>query len=205
MNASKKALMSAVKYKNIHLATHGLVDYEASADTLYASCLLLTGAQNWLYEGAYNESLGNGIVTADEISRQDWSHVELVVLSSCMSGLNDFTINKGFNGMVSALSAAGVKYVICSLWNQSDLATAVMMEEFYRLYEKEKKTPCHALREAQYYLRNVTIRELKEKGWLNNTDIRIQSFIEGYSRMNERRKPFRDEIYWGGFECFRCN
>lgn len=97
------------------------------------------------------------------------------------------------------------KYVICSLWNRSDLGTAVMMEEFYRLYEKKKKSPCHALREAQHYLKNITIRELKEKGWLNNTDVRIQPFIERYSKMNERRKPFRDEIYWGGFECFRCN
>ena len=205
VNASKKALLSAINYKNIHLATHGLVDYEASADTLYASCILLAGAQNWLSDGVVNVKFGNGIVTADEISRQDWRHVELVVLSTCMSGLNDYTINKGFNGIVSALSAAGVKYVICSLWNQSDLGTAVMMEEFYRLYEKEKKSPCHALREAQYYLKNITIRELKEKGWLNSTDVRIQPSIERYSKMNERRKPFRDEIYWGGFECFRCN
>ena len=205
LNATKNRLLSAENYRCIHLATHGVVDYESSADTLYASCILLTGAQNWLSDGISNKSLGNGIVTADEISRQDWKNVDLVVLSTCMSGLNDFSINKGFNGMVSALSAAGVKYVICSLWNQSDVGTAVMMEEFYRLYVQERKTPCEAIREAQIYLKNITIRELKDKKWLSIGDVRVQPVLEVYRNMNDRRKPFRDEVYWGGFECFRCN
>lgn len=205
MNANKKVLLSAMNYKNIHLATHGFVDYESSTDTLYSTCLLLTGAQNWLTSGEIDKKFGNGIVTADEISRLEWKNVELVVLSTCMSGMNDFTINKGFNGMVSALSAAGVKYVICSLWNQSDFGTAIMMEEFYRLYQQEGKTPFEALREAQIYLKNVTIRELKDRGWLNITDIRVKEVIDQYRKMNDRRRPFRNEVYWGGFECFRCN
>lgn len=205
INASKNTLFSATNYKSIHLATHGLVDYESSGDTLYSSCLLFSGAQSWLSDGIYNLNIGNGIVTADEISRQNWHHVELVMLSTCMSGMNDYTINKGFNGMVSALSAAGVKYVICSLWNQSDFGTAVMMEEFYRLYKNEGMRPVEALRGAQKYLKNVTIRELRERGWLNITDIRVKDVIDQYRKMNDRRRPFRNEVYWGGFECFCCN
>lgn len=204
-NARKNTVLSATNYKNIHLATHGLVDYEASADTLYSTCLLFAGAQNWLTNGKMAQGFENGIVTADEISRLNWKNVELVVLSTCMSGMNDYTINKGFNGMVSALSAAGVKYVICSLWNQSDFGTAVMMEEFYRLYKNEGMRPVEALRGAQKYLKNVTIRELRERGWLNITDIRVKDVIDQYRKMNDRRRPFRNEVYWGGFECFRCN
>ena len=204
-NARKNTVLSATNYKNIHLATHGLVDYEASADTLYSTCLLFAGAQNWLTNGKMAQGFENGIVTADEISRLNWKNVELVVLSTCMSGMNDYTINKGFNGMVSALSAAGVKYVICSLWNQSDFGTAVMMEEFYRLYKNEGMRPVEALRGAQKYLKNVTIRELRERGWLNITDIRVKDVIDQYRKMNDRRRPFRNEVYWGGFECFCCN
>ena len=107
--------------------------------------------------------------------------------------------------MISALSAAGVKYVISSLWSQDDLGTAVMMEEFYRLYEGESRTPDEALCRAKEYLKNISIRDLKEKGWLGIQDDRVQPVLEQYRQMNDRVKPFRNEIYWGGFECFQCN
>lgn len=151
------------------------------------------------------QSISNGDVTTDQLEAQDriryFLYKELIApIKSSFADVSALYIAPS-----SELINLPFKYVICSLWNRSDLGTAVMMEEFYRLYEKKKKSPCHALREAQHYLKNITIRELKEKGWLNNTDVRIQPFIERYSKMNERRKPFRDEIYWGGFGCFRCN
>lgn len=205
VDASKKMLLSAGKYRNIHIATHGWVDYANSADTLYSFCVFLTGAQNWLKDGVVTPQYGNGIVTADEISRQNWKNVNTVVLSTCMSGMNDYAVGKGFHGMVSALSAAGVKYVISSLWNLDDLATAVMMVEFYRRYECEGKQPYEALREAQHYMKKVTIKELKDKGWFDIEDTRVRSVLDRYKLMNERFRPFRNEIYWGGFECFRCN
>lgn len=205
INASKNNLLTFGEYKGVHLATHGWVDYGDSEEALYSSCIFLAGAQNWLSDHVQDPQIGNGVVTADEISRQNWKKVKLVVLSTCMSGLNNYTINKGFHGMISALSAAGVKYVISSLWSQDDLGTAVMMEEFYRLYEGESRTPDEALCRAKEYLKNISIRDLKEKGWLGIQDDRVQPVLEQYRQMNDRVKPFRNEIYWGGFECFQCN
>ena len=205
ISATKNRLFSGNKYRNIHIATHGWVDYDGGADTLFSSCLFLAGAQNWLENREMNAETGNGIVTADEISRQNWSGVNLIVLSACMSGMNDYTVNKGFNGMVSALSAAGVRYVISSLWKLDDLGTAIMMEEFYRCYIIEKKSPVEALSCAQAYLRNITVGEIRAAGWLNITDVRIKPVIERFEQLSNQRKPFRDEIFWGGFECYRCN
>ena len=205
LEATKDVLLLATGYRCIHLATHGWVDYDSTSDTLYSSCLFFAGAKNWLVNGIQIPGLGNGIVTADEISRLNWTSVNLVVLSSCMSGMNDYSIDKEFNGMISALSAAGVKYVISSLWSQDDLATAIMMEEFYKRYQKEKQNPDEALRNAQNYLKNVSLGEIRSKGWFDTTDKRIGTILDQYQNMNDRVKPFRDEIYWGGFECYQCN
>lgn len=67
----------------------GFFDLEEETNSLYSSCLLFAGAGNWLKNGNATEKYGNGIVTADEISRMDCRNVELVVLSACFGGMND--------------------------------------------------------------------------------------------------------------------
>ncbi len=95
----------------------------------------------------------------------DLTSTKLVVLSSCLSGMNEVFLSTGFHGMVSAFSAAGVKYVISSLWSVNDLATAVFMDAFYSYYANGAEEPPTALRKAQDYLRDATIEELRMQGW----------------------------------------
>lgn len=210
IRATKKSLLDGRKYKNIHIATHGFFDGTYNENVLFSSCLLFAGVKNWIRTGEISIKYGNGIVTADEISRMDLRTVDLIVLSSCMSAMNDALINKGLHGMVGALSAAGVKYVISHLWDANDLSTAIMMDSFYFYYGIKHLSPPEAMARAQDYLRKITVGELKKKGWfayfknsLHNKEMIKR--IEEFENCSERMRPFKNEIYWGGFVCYRCN
>ena len=196
-------------YRNIHIATHGYFDLEDSRSSMYGSCLLFAGVKNWGKQGEISRAYGNGMITADEVSRLDLRTVELAVLSSCYSGLNDSIINKGFYGMIGAMSAAGVKYVVSHLWEADDFATAILMDAFYYQYIQMQKTPPEALRLAKKYLKRVTVGELKRCEWFkdirkNNSDGRIRKLIEQYETADERIRPFKSEAYWSGFVCYQC-
>jgi CHAT domain-containing protein len=62
---------------------------------------------------------------------------------------------EGALGLPRAFHVAGAQSVITSLWNVSDPATSVLMEEFYRrLWSAKKVSKLEALRQAQLYVLN---------------------------------------------------
>lgn len=112
--------------------------------------------------------------------------------------------------MVSALSAAGAKYVVSNLWSVNDLASAVFMDAFYYYYANGWNTPPVALSKARDYLRSVTIDELKRQGWFHPTtyqmlDADSRNFLYSLENKNGKLKPFRNESFWGGFTCYECH
>ena len=115
----------------------------------------------------------------------DLTSTKLVVLSSCLSGMNEVFLSTGFHGMVSAFSAAGVKYVISSLWSVNDLATAVFMDAFYSYYANGAEEPPTALRKAQDYLRDATIEELRMQGWFRS---------DTYQLLDEESQEFMESL-----------
>ena len=209
--ATRYQLQNGIGKRNIHLATHGYFDLLGDTDSIYSSCLLFSGVCNWLRKKEWDSNCGNGILTADEISRYDYHNVELVVLSSCLGGMNDIVASKGFQGLIGGFSASGVKYVISNIWNADDMATAILMDAFYYQYCLKKVAPPVALKRAKQYLRTVTIGDLKRRNWFeyilqgnilnSNMKMRVSSYVD----KNERFRPFKNEIYWSGFTCFRCN
>ena len=149
------------------------------------------------------------MLTADEISRLDYKNVELVVLSSCLSGMSDMSLNKGFQGMIGAFSAAGVHYVISHLWEADDFGTAVFMDAFYYQYAVKHVSPPIALNLAKTYMRNVTIGDLRNKHWFDqirmmDSDEKLLKTILGYEKLDDELRPFKSEAYWGGFTCYQC-
>lgn len=150
--ATKNVVLSAHGYKNIHIATHGYFDMENQDISLYSSWLAFTGIKNWYRTGVENPVYGNGLLTADEVSRMDLTSTKLVVLSSCLSGMNEVFLSTGFHGMVSAFSAAGVKYVISSLWSVNDLATAVFMVHFILIMQMGQRNHRLLCEKQQDYL-----------------------------------------------------
>ncbi|MGD8727017.1 MAG: CHAT domain-containing protein, partial [Gemmatimonadales bacterium] len=78
---------------------------------------------------------------------------DLVVLSACQTGLGsgrrvDVPPGDDWVGLTRAFLHAGAANVVATLWAVEDLATATLMEEFYRHYEIGSD-PSHALATAQ--------------------------------------------------------
>lgn len=206
-SARKSLLTEAKGYRNIHIATHGCFDLYNRTEVLYSSCLAFAGVNNWLETGVQSKIYGNGIVTADEISRLDLRSVELTVISSCGSGMNRVLEDKGFHGLLGGFAAAGVSYVIASLWAVDDFATMLLMELFYSQYAGKHVEPGLALKEAKKELRSITIGQLKQKKWIDYMEKRgVRSkVLQKYTTGEAKECPYKDEIYWGGFVFYQCN
>lgn len=207
-DATKFALTQAGPRRVIHLATHGSFDREMASNALYSSCLLFAGYNNWACGNKKQDGAENGILTADEISRMDLRGTELVVLSACLSGMGDISYGT-IQGLISAFSAAGVRWVVSHVWKANDFTTPILMDAFYDAYLNRKLTVPDALQYAKRYLCTVTVGELRKKGWFAHPDdCRLsaddKTYLDRCNQSIDRRKLFQDELYWGGFVAYRC-
>ncbi|WP_073113249.1 CHAT domain-containing protein [Hespellia stercorisuis] len=209
--ATKHKVLETEGYQNLHIATHGFFDLSRETDVIYSSCLLFAGVKNWIGNGQSVDMYGNGIVTADEISRLNLKSMKLVVLSSCMNGRNDSFINKGFQGMVGAFAAAGVDYVIAHLWNVPDcISTVILMDTFYYYYVEENISPPLALAKAKDYLKTLSIDKMRRQGWFNcvrnsSLNSECKESVSSMEKYDDKFRPFKNEMFWGGFSCYQCN
>ena len=97
--------------------------------------------------------------------------MRLAVLSACKTGLGDLS-GDGVFGLQRGFKKAGTQSIIMSLWKIDDLATQMIMNEFYKNYFSGIDRH-ESLRIAQ--------RKLREKK--DNDGILI----------------FKDPYYWAGF------
>lgn len=207
-DATKYALLDALPSGVVHLATHGVFDTKMASNALYSSYLVFAGYNSWVCGKPTDETHGNGILTADEISRLDMRGTDLVVLSACRTGLEDAAYGS-VQGLLSAFSAAGVRWIVSHMWKASDIASPILMEAFYEAYLGRGMDVPRALQYAREYLRTVTVGQLRRAGWLDRlVDDRLgpqaRMELERLRRANDRRRCFEDEYYWGGFVCHRC-
>jgi CHAT domain-containing protein len=156
--------------KLLHLATHGffypenprLIDtslhrnpFVNSTNPMIRSGLVLAGG-NFAWKNGQPLVPGSedGILTAFEISRMNLSNTDLVILSACETGLGDIEGHEGVYGLQRAYKIAGVKYLIMSLWQVGDIATAAFMTKFYRYWLEEKMSIPEAFRATQLAMRD---------------------------------------------------
>lgn len=119
----------------IHIATHGFSHFERNdsgekvADkSLENSGVYFAGSQLWYR----NDGLKlNGRWTTDELSKQDLTNTQLVVLSACNSGKGLTALREGVYGIQRGLKMAGVQNLIVALWPVNDGAAAYFMTSFY--------------------------------------------------------------------------
>ena len=153
------------KARIAHLATHGFfadpkfrsvfqLDEKLFAmrgqERVGAGALLPSLLSGLVFAGANRpETPGRGIVTAEELFDLDLTGMELAVLSACETGLGDVGGGEGVFGLQRAFHVAGCQNVIASLWKVNDVATMVLMEEFYRNLWEKKLSKREALRQAQ--------------------------------------------------------
>ena len=136
--ASERAVRAAAPDARVlHFATHGVVHDDAP----FASYIGLAGS------GAAADD--DGRLTAAEVYdlRLD---ADLVVLTACRTADGPVS-GDGVLGFTRALTAAGARRVVASLWDVPDGPTSELVRQFYRRRERAVATSA-ALRDAQLWM-----------------------------------------------------
>jgi tetratricopeptide (TPR) repeat protein len=146
--AAEGRVGACVSPRVVHLATHGffLPDRPDSPDEataarlrggapenpLLRSGLALAGANTWLSGGSTPPGVGDGLLTAEDVTGLDLLDTDLVVLSACETGLGEVKAGEGVFGLRRAFQLAGARTVVMSLWKVPDEATRELMASFYK-------------------------------------------------------------------------
>lgn len=152
----------------LHIATHGFFlqdskqiainpfmqnkEQTGTSNLLHRSGLLFAGANKTWVNGESVKDIEDGILTADEISKLDFSTTEIVTLSACETGLGEIVSTEGVFGLQRAFKLSGVKTLVMSLWKVPDVATSKLMISFYRNWSSGMKIH-KAFMEAQRKIR----------------------------------------------------
>jgi CHAT domain-containing protein len=195
--ATRAAVLAALRGATIaHLACHGDFAWEEP---------LNSGLQ-----------LGDGSLTLREIldHPEPFAAVCLAVLSACQTSVTDFghLLDEAI-GLPAGFLQAGVPGVIGTLWSVDDVGTALLMVRCYELMLGERMTACAALREAQRWLRGLTVADLE--GYLDRHEALARAKRERMERMSAvlahglrvralvaedtDARLFADPVYWAPF------
>jgi CHAT domain-containing protein len=138
-NEAKESVLfeEAPNSSAVHLACHGIFD---ASNPMFSSLFLAPGGGE------------DGRLEMLEIFDLNLDHCSLVTLSACESGLGKVGGGEEIVGLTRSFIYAGSPRVISTLWKVDDLATAVLVKQFYR-YLKSGMTPAGALRRAQQHVR----------------------------------------------------
>ncbi len=160
----------------IHLSTHGMYvpnekddigttnnfrfiisnenpDFDEEDKVLSRSFLVMSGGNMLIYREDSSKEREDGILTALEISKLDFTNLDLVVLSACQTALGGIS-SEGVYGLQRGFKKAGANTIIMSLDKVDDEATSILMVEFYKNLMGEK-TKHQSLKDAQKHLRSI--------------------------------------------------
>ena len=155
-------------YSIIHISTHGYFGAAAipqgtdlkscmSDQSLSESILAFSGLQHNLSDAGFNHNRQDGIMSAKEISSLNLSETALVILSCCETGLGYVTAD-GVYGIQRGLKNAGVKTIICTLWDIDDEASCFFMTSLHR-YMSEGLPVSKAFYKARSDMRDYSDEE----------------------------------------------
>lgn len=170
----------------LHLACHGIADLASPLD----SRLLLAGDLPLKLRDIMRLGLA----------------ARLAVLSACETSLPGTALPDEVVSLSTGLLQAGVAGVVASLWGVADVATAMLMTEFYRGWRGRGLDPPVALQCAQIWLRDTTNGE-KKRDWDRQAGAdegRLPATVaDAFSDAIAWRHPeSRDEAHigaWGAF------
>jgi CHAT domain-containing protein len=108
-------------------------------------------------------SADDGYLTAKEAAQLQLRGTELVVLSACDTASGEQQSGEGLFGLQRALSVAGARSTLLSLWKVDDDATAFFMERYYSLL-KQGKGRMEALLAVQEEFRTKPLPK-KKNAW----------------------------------------
>lgn len=120
--ATKNNLQAALEnqpYQFIHIATHGIVNFKNPKLSALACYSTGDKMDNLFYANAIQRSNLNA---------------DLVVLSSCESGIGQLVEGEGLIALNRSFFYAGAKNVLFSLWKVNDEYSSDLMIDFYKNY-----------------------------------------------------------------------
>lgn len=129
-----------------------------------------------------NDNQNDGILEIGEIINLNLTS-DLVVLSSCKSGIGEINNAEGILGMQKAFYEAGAKSVVVSLWDVSDKYTAKFMAEFYKNL-RDGRSKSDALRLAKIeFIKKYSSNPYYWAGFVlygNDNAVKIQFSLIGF-------------------------
>ena len=224
-----KALKSVVSRSQspriIHIGTHGffLEDLEENnsqsiprrlkqagkQNPLMRSGVAFAGANTALQGGLLPSEAEGALLTAQDTTNLNLVGTELVVTAACKTALGNILISEGIFGLRMSFTMAGAQTLVMTLRNVPDLTTAILMEKFYYNLIKKNMGRAEALRKAQCYVRNLTVEQIRQQGWLTQQRIewaekrskKIGEVLQELSRRPSSERPFKHPKHWGWFIC----
>ena len=196
--ATDEAFLRAMKrhYDVIHLSTHGYFGGRIGIyndikpllgdESMSKSGLLFAGSANTLTDKNFDDNMFDGVLSATELSKQDFSKTELIVLSACQTGLGHLT-DDGVYGIQRGLKLAGANAMILTLWSVNDYSSSVLLRYFYQELEKQPVKNIHAAflkarqllmkEEKTYYKFDESDFTIKKETLRFNTPSHVNPFI----------------------------
>ena len=143
----------------IHIATHGFYlpdtstenNIYVSPDPMDRNALIVAGGASTIWF-THNFNNNDGVITANEIAGLDLTRSQLVVLSSCESGVGALDID-GVFGLQRGFKKAGAESIIMSLWEVDDEACRLLFDKFYQNLIIQDMSVREAFTDAQKHLR----------------------------------------------------
>lgn len=129
-------------------------------------------------------------------SELDLPKCQCVTLGACESGLGRTIVTAEYLGLPIAFFAAGVRYVIGSLWEVNQLTAAMLLSYHYELLHTGQYTIPGALNEAQRIIMRISQDQVI--AWIRaNLPERVNHWEPLIRRMGDT--PFAHPYYWAGF------
>jgi tetratricopeptide (TPR) repeat protein len=174
------------------------------SDPMLRSGIALAGANIWRFQGTLDPKFGKGVAFAHDIAQWDLWGTELALMITCVSGLGEVRNSEGVFGLRRALTIAGAKYTISSLWNIKTKPSVLLMDKFFELYQSEARpTPPEALAAAQFFVRNITLGELKQSklGMAVVEELQSDTVRKISNNAPDDIKPLAHPHFWGAWIC----
>lgn len=160
-------------------------------------------------------SLADGTIALVDLYKSNTIQRQLIVLSSCESGLSQRSNSDEPFGFPALLQSAGVNRVIAPSWRVDDLATLLLMSEFHRLIA-EGRAPEQAIYQACHWLRKISADQALETIEAIENKIPQQQktrFEDALLDLSQQKSwlhkirydiqyPFQSPVFWAGFQAY---
>ena len=221
--AAKKSTLGEIGSPDIiHVVTHGFALEEEGLDiaplkTLLGSqgaldskenpmvrCgLVFSGVNDWIKSDKtepLSTEFGEGILNAKEALSLELRNTELLVLSACQTGFGEVKNGEGIKGLRRSFELAGVRTILCTLWEVNDNSSAILMEQFYVNLIEKGMSKLKALSDAKKYVRSMTYAQLIDYYKSNDLNDDADALNEKCELPSDlEMRPFEHPYFWAGY------